>query len=197
MHKLLLQRRNRLILIGAATVAAVGLVWFLLIYPLRAQLRVKTAELTEVQGRQKNARRSARLAEDVRTDLAAALDQLAEAETGVARGDIYRWMVNLLLDFGRTHRVVFDKIGQPTVADLEIPPKLPYQGAVFEVSGSGTYRDFGRFLADFENRFRLIRLQSLELEPASYVETDSNQPIRLSFRLNFLVLVKPSGTSRR
>ncbi|HVR37084.1 MAG TPA: hypothetical protein VMS21_14675, partial [Methylomirabilota bacterium] len=56
--------------------------------------------------------------------------------------------------------------------------------------GTGYYHDFGEFLAEFENRFPYVRLQRIHLEPAAVRTANPEDREKLSFRIEFVALVK-------
>jgi len=59
--------------------------------------------------------------------------------------------------------------------------------------GTAYYHDFGRFVADFENAFPYMRIQNIELDPASASAASPQQePEKLSFRLEIVALVNPN-----
>jgi hypothetical protein len=58
--------------------------------------------------------------------------------------------------------------------------------------GTALYRDFGRFIADFENKFPHMRVQNIEMEPAAQIAGANTDPERLSFRLEIVALVNPN-----
>jgi hypothetical protein len=165
-------------------------IWFFAISPLQERLRVLSTQLEEVQFDVQRTRRTVEMAEEFEAELEAAVKELAQMEQGVAKGDVYRWMVNVLLRLQEQFRIEFTQIEQPAIGELKRPPKAPYLGATFAVTGTATYHQFGRFLAELEGRFGHMRLLSLELEPASYVELSPAEPGKLTFKMEVLVLAQ-------
>jgi hypothetical protein len=189
------QPRNRLLLLTAVTLLAAAGIVFLLILPLKRQLGSKADRLAEARVTLRNAKRTVQMAESVKDELQQQADRLEIAEQGVARGDVYRWIVNALIGFEERYSLDFGSFEQFAVGDLAVPPRVPYRAATLTVSGVGTYHDVGRFLMAFERKYPLIRLQGLSLEPTTYVETDPDLPGKLTVRMNLLVLVKPSAVT--
>jgi hypothetical protein len=71
-------------------------------------------------------------------------------------------------------------------------PKFPYKAVQFSLRGTAYFHDFGKFLADFENRFPYLRVQNLELEPAATTSANNTEDAeKLSFRLEIVTLVNP------
>ena len=79
------------------------------------------------------------------------------------------------------------------VGDVQMFPKFPYRAALYNIRGTAYYHDLGRFLADFENRFPFIRVQNLELEPASSSSaTATDDTEKLAFKFELVALVSPT-----
>jgi len=187
-------KRRSLIALGVGAVALIGALVWLVVIPLRAKVKIEARRLVEVQDKVQKARRTIKSAEQVGADLREASRRLEGLEQGIAQGDCYRWLVNALLAFQGPFNIEIAQVEQPVLlAEVPLPPRVPYKAATCVVTGTGTYHAFGFFLAEFENRYPLIRLQSLELAPAPYVETDPRAPGKLTFTLRLLVLVKPTG----
>lgn len=194
MDKLAAHKPRPLIAVSVAAIALIGALWWLVVAPLRAAVKAEVNRLAEVQHKLQNARRTMQKAKQIDADLQEASRRLEGLEQGIAQGDCYRWLVNALLAFQGAFDVEITQVEQPALlAEAPLPPKVPYKAATCVVTGVGTYHAFGFFLAEFENRYPLIRLQSLELEPAAYVETDPRASGKLTFKLKLLVLVKPTG----
>ena len=74
-------------------------------------------------------------------------------------------------------------------------PKFPYRAAAFNLRGTAFFHDFGAFVADFENTFPYMRIQNIELDPASTsAATSSDHSEKLSFRMEIVALVSPTGS---
>jgi hypothetical protein len=76
-------------------------------------------------------------------------------------------------------------------------PKFPYQEAGLYFSGKAFFHQFGRFVADLENRFPYVRLEGLMLTPLAANTPTSDQdragglstPTEDSYKLEFTVWV--------
>lgn len=194
MDKLAAHKRRSLVALSVAPVVLIAALWWLVIAPLRATVKADIERLAEVEGKLQNARRAIQISEQIDTELREANRRTEALEQGMAQGDCYRWLLRALLAFQGPFEVQITQVEQPVLLpDIPLPPKVPYKAATCIVTGVGAYHAFGAFLAEFENRYPLIRLQSLELEPAPYIETDPKAPGKLTFKLKLLVLVKPTG----
>lgn len=195
-YKLIFERRSQLLLLIICSAGVTILVWLTLIQPQQERLKALTVELSKTQESVKATRLLVRSSDEYKASLQAAAQKLQTVEQRMAQGDVYRWTINTMLGYQEPFAVDFAEFLQPQIAELNIPPKVPYKGATTSVAGTATYHDFGRFLAAFENAYPHVRLQRLELEPASQIQTDPNEPGKLSFRMEFVSLVKSSVPAR-
>lgn len=195
-YKLILERRNQLILLILCSAGIMVLAWRTLVQPQQDRLHVLTVELAKTQESVQATRLLVGSSDEYKASLQAAAQKLQAVEQRMAQGDVYRWTINTMLGFQEPFGVDFAEFPQPQIAELNIPPKVPYKAATTSVAGTATYHDFGRFLATFENEYPHFRLQRLELEPATQIQTDPNEPGKLSFRMEFLALVKSSVPAR-
>ncbi len=140
----------------------------------RVQEAVKHADKTEVQ-------------------LVEAKKSLAEAETDIASGDLYAWVVNTLRQFKAGYKVEIPQIlpiGATT--DVNLIPGFPYKQASVSVSGTAHYHDLGRFLADLENQFPHIRVINLSLDLNPSPTTEDQETV--AFKMEIVTLVKPTAS---
>jgi hypothetical protein len=188
-------KRDRLILLGIGVVAMGVLLWLGLIRPLEGQVDAHSREMQDLAGQIQQSRQILRLADSVMGRLTIASNELRNLELSMAQGDIYRWIINSLLTFQSAHEIDFSTFDQPVVGPWLLPPQAPYSLATFTVSGLATYREFGRFLADFENQFPQLQWQSLELERAPESKGDEERSSRLLFHLKFSLPVRPTAVT--
>jgi hypothetical protein len=114
---------------------------------------------------------------------------LAEQELGMASGDLYSWIHTTVRKFQRNYKVEIPQIGPVSVpTDVTLIPRFPYQQASLAVAGTAYYHDLGRFIADFENAFPLMRIINLHLDLNS---TAVGERDKLAFRMELVTLVKP------
>jgi hypothetical protein len=183
------EKLNRLILVGLATLIAVlGLYFGLISRQNEGLTRLagkKAAATTKLKAVLDAIHRSDR----VKADLETARSLLAAAESDVASGDLYAWVVNWLRQFKAPYKVEipqFSQLGAPV--DVNLLPGFPYKQATLTVAGTAHFDELGRFLADLENQFPHVRLLNLSLDanaPSATVE-----PETLSFKMDIVTLVK-------
>lgn len=193
MNKLVHDKRFQLIALGLATAALLALIWYGLIQTIRSGLRDTADRISLMRSKVDPAKRSTRLADQIKADLDAATAKLLTAEVSMVEGDSFRWVINTLSKYQSRYTIEFKEYDPPQGGELRLLPKVPYRAASFTVSGTATYHDFGRFLADFENTEPYVRLQRLELEPASAVNLTRDEDNNLTFRMEFVTLAKPTS----
>jgi Tfp pilus assembly protein PilO len=154
------------------------------------------SSLDQMAAKTEAARKQLRKAQDtikqgpqVEAELNGTRAALATAESDVASGDLYAWVVNTLRRFKAGYKVEIPQIsplGAP--ADVNLLPDFPYKQAGLVVSGTGRFHDIGRFVADLENQFPHARVLNLSLEPNP--SAASGEEETLSFRMDLIMLVK-------
>ena len=166
-------------------------IWYNLLDGSLTRLKNKKKRIAEVQETLKTAVRQESLALQIKKDLAIAEQKLGRMEAKMIAGDAYRWLTKTFLDVPLSKGVSISNLDPPQVGELTIWPKVPYQLATFSMAGTAYYKDFGGFLASLENTFPHMRLKRLELEPASFADTPSEDGEKLNFKLQIVTLVNP------
>jgi hypothetical protein len=209
MSKLPKEKRDKIILVGMATVVASAAIWLLLIKTQFNTLRTTREQAVTAHGQLQRGQATLLTKAKTSEDFDAASKQLREKETAMAApNDMYSWLIQTLNNFRSNHRgVEIPQFGPPQPSEVGVFAKFPFHAAVFNVRGTayyhdaavfnvrGTayYHDLGKFLADFENTFPFMRVQNIELEPASEGPAGQEAREKLSFKLELLTLVKPAA----
>lgn len=188
-RKLSKEKRNHLVLVALVTLIAVFGLYFGLIRRQNESLahlaQKKEAATKKLQGVLDTIRRADR----IKADLDDARKALAGAESDVASGDLYAWVINWLRGFKAPYKVEIPQFSQlSTPADVSLLPNFPYNQITLTVAGTARFHDLGHFLADLENQFPHIRLLNLSLDanaPSVTVE-----PETLSFKMDIVTLAK-------
>lgn len=193
MSKLPKEKRDKIILIGMGTAVVCAAIYFLLIGAQRATLQKVREEVAKSREQLESGQRTLKSQPQVKEDYELASKALRQRETGLASpNDMYLWQIQTLNNFRAAYRVDIPQFGREMTAPVGSFPKFPYNAAVFSVRGTAHFHDFGRFLADFENAFPYIRVQNIDLQPATSElgETDTRE--KLSFKMELLTLVRPN-----
>ncbi len=189
LRKLPKEKLNRLILVGLATlIAMVGL--YLGLVRVQDQGLAKLAsKKTAAAEKLKAVLDALRRADQVKAELDTARTLLATAESDVASGDLYAWVINSLRQFKAPYKVEipqYSQLGPPV--DVNLLPNFPYKQTTLTVAGTAHFDDLGHFLADLENQFPHVRLLNLSLD--ANAPSLSVEPETLSFKMDIVTLVK-------
>jgi Tfp pilus assembly protein PilO len=182
--KLSKEKKQHLLLVVVGTAAILAGLGFFLIkggYDKLAVLRQKTKAAEEkLDQMQKTVQRTKEI-------------ETVYQQTSDATGDLYSWMQGSLRRFQRGYKVEIPQIGAVSAPEnVNCLPKFPYKQATLSISGTACYHDLGRFIADFENAFPLMRVLNLNLD-LNPTPTAADRD-KLAFKLDIVTLVKPSKT---
>jgi hypothetical protein len=173
------------------TLVVVGGLGFGLIRHQYEHLKQIGVEREAAQAKSDQVQDTVRHSDQLLSELMTTSNALVSAESDVASGDIYSWIINTVRQFKTPYRVEipqFSPIDGPK--PLRLLPTFPYQQASLSISGSAHYHDLGRFLADFENHFPHIQLLNLTVELNSSPAADDQET--LNFKMDVVTLVKPT-----
>jgi hypothetical protein len=105
---------------------------------------------------------------------------------------MYSWVIARINRFKQNHRVEIPQYSREVLCEVGLLPQFPYRAAMFQLRGTAYYHDFGRFVADLENKFPHMRVQNIELQPLSSTGGGAVDQELLSFRLEIVALVNPN-----
>ncbi len=188
--KLSKEKRKQLVGVVALTITILAALGYFVIrggYDNLSQLEQKKAT---AQSKLEQMQKSIERAATVEAAYTETHDALTEKEKGMASGDLYSWMHSTIRKFARNYKVEIPQIGSASVpTDVNLLPKFPYKQSTVNVAGTAYYHELGRFVADFENSFPLMRIVnlSLELNPTP----TANDRDKLAFKMDVVTLVKP------
>ncbi len=191
-------KRDRLILVIIGTVAACVGLWFGVIKTRRAHLEESKVRLAAAVDKLEKAQTRVKQAGKVEADLETATKKLKSIEETMASGaDLYSWAFLLLERARAGHEVNIIDVTRPAKGDVGMLAQFPYDAALFSVRGSAHYHQFGKFLADFENRFPHFRVQNLSLGASegsggSDASGGRSGEERLQFKIDIVALIKPT-----
>jgi hypothetical protein len=191
------EKRNQIIAVILGAIAIAAALWLGVIKTRTKGLEDARARLATAQLRFEAARNYVMKAEEIENEKAAALERLRSVEEGMAsRDDRYQWSLQLIQKARTGQEVEVMDATRPDTKPVNLIPQFPYEAAVFTVKGNGYYHDFGKFLADFENRFPYFHVQNVTLGAAgeSSVEVASGRmpKDKLLFKMDVIALIKPT-----
>lgn len=196
MPKLSTEKRNQIIAVGLGTLAVAAGLWYGVINTRKQSLADTRLRLASSQKKLDEARDRVKNADLIDVRMEESLARLKLIEDGMASGaDLYSWSY-LLLEKARTgHEVEIVNVTRPSKGEVGMQAQFPYEAAIFTVTGIGHYHDFGKFLADFENKFPYFRVQNLSLgttaEAGADVAAARIGKDKLVFKMDIVALIKP------
>jgi len=186
-------KRDRLIMTGAATIIAIVAIYYLLIGRQRSSANALAKQISEQKLKVSSAERLVASTAELKRNLELANQKVISIEEGMASGDMYAWVIQTVGRFGAERKVEIPQFSREVLTDVGIFPKFPYKAAVFNVRGTAYFHDLGRFLADFENSFPFARVQNVEMEGAgSSAATATADGEKLTFRMEIVTLINPN-----
>jgi len=197
MAKLSKEKRDRLILVIVGSLVIAAGIWYGVIRTRSIQLRQSGSKLAAAQDKLERAKNRIKQAEQMEAAMEEATRRLRVFEDGMAPGtDLFSWSY-VLLDKARAGQdIEIIEVTRPQTNDVGVLPAFPYTATTFSVRGNAHYHDFGKFLADFENKFPYFRAQNLLLgtapEAAPEAATTRVGREKLHFKMDIVALIKPS-----
>lgn len=192
MKRLSKDKRDRLILVVVGTLAIIIGLWYGLITQQRKALDRIAERAREQEQKVKNGQRLVASSADLQQSVEKANAKLRAIEQTMASGDMYSWIILTMNKFRANRQVDIPQFSREVTTEVGVLPRFPYRAALFNVRGTAFYHDFGKFIADFENTFPILRVQNVELEPASSSSaTQTPDAEKLAFKMEIVALINP------
>jgi Tfp pilus assembly protein PilO len=200
MNKLSKQKRDQLILVTIVVAVVAGAIWFLVVSPQETALEDVAKNAKELGEKIAKAEATIKGAPAIEAQLVESTNLLRQIEAPMPSGDFYSWCVGVVTEFVKPYKDInIPSFSKDRPGKLDLIPSFPYTTASFNIKGTAHYEDFGRFVADFENHFPYFMVENIELAATRSVETSASgqpgadDPEKLTFNMDIVVLVKPSG----
>lgn len=194
MTKLDRVQKERLAFTVVMTLLLSVILYQMVIMPARVVLDVRSQLLADWQQAQRAGKSQSEILAGLQSDFEEATARIRECETSIATGDPYRWLMKTLPNFYEADPVDLLNYEPPLIHDWQIHPKVPYRAVTFTVSGTGYYQDLGRLLVALENSHPYVRIKRLDLEPKHSAEPGDNEDEKLTFRLEFVSMLKTNAS---
>ncbi len=192
MNKLSKEKKMQLVLVTIATAGVITGLWMGLLSLQKNKIKDISGRIVSTQAQIDKVAKVLKNSAQVEESLKDSQVKLSAIEDTMPSGDLYSWMVSTLRQFNVPgYRVDLPQIGVPSVGEVRMFATFPYHQATISVGGTAYYWDFGKFLADFENRFPYMQVQNLNLEPNFGANPDERE--KLAFRMNIVALVKTNA----
>ncbi len=195
MKKLSQDKRNKLIGVAVGTLVIVLALWCTLIDGQKQSIKRLTDRNAEEKAKLDSALKVLESKALVQQRLEDAGKKLKSIESEMVKGDMYDWVIQTVKNFKSSYnnRIEIPNFSREVLCDVQMFPKFPYRAALYNIRGTAYFHDFGRFIADFENRFPFMRIQNIDVEPASSSSaTATDDAEKISFRFEIVALVSPT-----
>lgn len=192
MSRLPKEQKQKLILTVLGTLVILAGLYFGLINFQLTQIHSLKDKKDNEAKKAKEVEDSIHNATKIQANLIQKTNELYMAESDMASGDAYLWLVNLVRQFKLGYNVDISQFSGISYPDVGLYPHFAYKQVAINVGGTAYYHDLGKFIADFENQFQHIRIQQISLEPPGVPSGDRD---KLSFRMEIVALVKSGSTS--
>jgi hypothetical protein len=192
MNKLSKEKRQQLVLVALMTAGVIAGLWFGLIALQKDKIKKITDSIAATEQQIDKIQAVAAGTTQVQAALKNSSGRLNAIETGMPSGDLFSWIVRTVKTFNvPAYQVDMPQFGLPVSSQVTMLPSFPYNQAAVAVAGNAYYPEFGKFLADFENRFPHMRIQNLNLEPGGGASPEERE--KLSFHMEIVTLVKTNS----
>lgn len=189
LKKLPKDKRNKLVAVVAGTLLIVAGVYLLLIQPQNQNLVRLAQKKVELEASQRRILDAVRRASEIEAELTSTRKTLADAETDIASGDLYSWVINTFRQFKSDYKVSIPQFSPISgTTEVSLLPNFPYKQTTLSLAGTAHFHDFGQFLADLENKFPHIRVLNLSLELNQSPAAEDQETV--SFKLDLVTLAK-------
>ncbi|MCF7762580.1 MAG: hypothetical protein K9N62_02795 [Verrucomicrobia bacterium] len=214
MSKLSQEKKNQITLVVVGTLAVCLGLWYVVIGSQSEQLTKQKDEISKLDSKIYQAESRIRRARLVQSELEELQARLEEREANlipVEQLNGRKWLYDKLVNFIKDqYDVQLTNLSNEPVLDNEqlLLPRFDYSAAVYRVEVHAFYHELGRFLADFENSFPLMRIQKISVWPIAtakesvsglVVDTpeeilNSQEIERLNIQLDVVLLYRPHGS---
>jgi Tfp pilus assembly protein PilO len=196
MNKLSKDKRDKLLLTIIGIVGVLSVLYFLVITDQKEEIAQLKSKITALSSKVNTAERLSKRGQEVEANFELQKKILTQKQIEMPRpGQDHAWFLNLMEDRRRKYELEVDDIKTPEAIESGILPKFPFRAVALNVTMVGTYYDFGRFLADFENSYPYMRVQSLKIVPEIRAASsrpgadanDSGGKLRFSYKVIALI----------
>ena len=182
------EKRTQLIATSLVVLSLLTCVYFILIRPQQRKLEVFAEKKNAANQKLKDINDTKRGSAAIESELIQVSAQLAAQEKNMASGDEYVWMLSTIRQFKSAYKVEIPPYSTIVIGENSLIPKFPYKQATMTISGTAYYHELGRFVSDLENRFPQMRVQNLDVQPASSPAPGEFE--KLTFKMDVVALIK-------
>ena len=194
------EKRDQLILVVITTIALVVGIYLGLVKLQRRSLERIAYETAEQQTKVGNADRLVKSRAEFEKALETNVEKLKTIEQDMASGDMYSWIIMTINRFRADRKIDIPQFSREVATEVNVLPKFPYKAALFNIRGTAHFHDLGKFIADFENTFPYIRIQNIDMEPATQTAAnstgttgESDKSEKVAFKMELVALINPNA----
>jgi len=197
MPKLSKEKRNQIIAVVLGAIAVAAGLWYGVIKTRNEGLVDARKRLESARSKLESGRNYVRKADQVQIDMEQAVQKLKVIENDMAPAvDLYSWGYALLEKARTGQEVEVIEVTRPQKGEVGVLAQFPYDATIFTIRGIGHYHDFGKFLADFENKFPYFHVRNLTLGTAAEAGPEISAgrigKEKLLFKMDIVALIKPN-----
>ncbi|MCX7872204.1 MAG: hypothetical protein N2487_02845 [Verrucomicrobiae bacterium] len=193
--KLTTEKKQYLALIGLGTAGVIAALYFTIMSSQFERIAALDKQIGEAAANVDKAKKAISRSNVIVEELEQLTNVLSDVETNnmAPPGDMYSWFVDNLRKFliPYQNQISIPFRSREVIGDVGMFSSFPYKSATFSVRGEGSFHQFGRFLADLENKFQYFRVQRIVLTPVISEAIDTQQ--KLQFEMDIVTLVKTNG----
>ena len=188
------EKRDRLVLLGVVGLAVLAGLYYGLITTQQNSLEAMAKKQLEQQIKLQGAERLVTSTPQIQQNRDASLSRLKTVESTMASGDMYSWIILTVNTFKENYKVEIPQFSREVASEVGMLSRFPYRAATFHLRGTAHFHEFGKFVAEFENAFPYMRIQNIELDPASgSAASAQGDPEKLAFKMEIVTLVNPTS----
>ena len=166
MNKLSKEKKDKLALTCIGCVGGIAVLYFLVITDQKREITELDSKISAMTGKRDMAQKQVKFLSNTQGNLEAAKKILAQKQAEMPKPEEdHVWFLRIMEEMRPKYGLEVDDIKTPAPTEAGVLPKFPFRAVALNVSMLGNYTDFGRFLADFENRFPYMRVEIMSISP--------------------------------
>ena len=164
MNKLSKEKKDKLLLTCIGCVGIIAVLYFLVITDQKRDIDQLNSRIAQMKSKRDLSDKQVKRLPNVQTDLEDQKKLLIQKQAQMPKPDEdHVWFLRIMEEMRTKYSLEVDDIKTPAPIDPGVLPKFPFRAVELRVSMLGNYTDFGRFLADFENRFPYMRVELMSI----------------------------------
>jgi Tfp pilus assembly protein PilO len=202
MNKLSKEKKDKLILTCIACVGVIAVLYFLVITDQKREIEQLNGKIAQLKSKRDIAAKQVKRLPEMQAEVEKQKAILVQKQLDMQKPEAdHVWFLHIMEKMREQYGLGLDEIKPPSPIDPGVLPKFPFRAVELRVSMLGDYTVFGRFLADFENRYPYLRVEIMSISPerggagTRTAEALSNpsapkEPTQLRFNYRVIALVK-------